>query len=165
MANPWDRQSNETAKAFQAFNQYLTTGSIRTAYRQLPGKSAATAAPGTWTGWSTKHDWVKRRVAWIEHTTRMRQEATQAEQMQISQNLTACRLALTETALKLLKTGDSRDFLRAARAFTLQHPPVQRAEDVSERFEDLSDLPDEALNRMREIRDDARKKIQNNHEN
>ena len=53
---------------------------------------------------------MKRRAAWIEHTTRTCLEATQAEQMQISQNLTACRLALTETALTLLKTGDSKDF-------------------------------------------------------
>ena len=30
MENQWDRQPTETLKAFQAFNQYLTTGSIRT---------------------------------------------------------------------------------------------------------------------------------------
>ena len=101
---------------------------------------------------------MKRRAAWIEHTTRTCLEATQAEQMQISQNLTACRLALTETALTLLKTGDSKDFLRAARAFTLQHPPVQRVEDVSEPIEDLSYLSDEDLDRMRAIRDEARRK-------
>ena len=65
-------------------------------------------------------------------------------------------LALTETALTILKTGDSRDFLRAARALSLHFPPVQRVEDVSERIEDLSDVPDEELERMREIRDAAR---------
>ena len=65
-------------------------------------------------------------------------------------------LALTEKALQILETGDSHDFLRVARALSLHFPPVQRVEDVSERFEDLSDLPDEAIERMKEIRDEAR---------
>ena len=104
-----------------------------------------------WLGWSAKHRWVSRaaaRDAWI----------AQVEDEQIVINIKACMVALTETALTLLKTGDSKDFLRAARAFTLQHPPVQRVEDVSERFEDLSDLSDEALNRMKAIRDSERTK-------
>ena len=49
---------------------------------------------------------------------------------QVVINIKACLLALTETALTLLKTGDSRDFLRAARALSLHFPPVQRVEDV-----------------------------------
>ena len=57
-----------------------------------------------------------------------------------------------------LTSTDSEIFLRGARAFTLQHPPIQRAADVSERIEDLSDVPDEALDRMREIRDAGRAK-------
>ena len=72
-------------------------------------------------------------------------------------NLTACKLALTTRALDLLKRGDGPDFLRAARALALISPPVQRVEDVSERFEDLSDLSDDQLGRMREIRDAARR--------
>ena len=47
------------------------------------------------------------------------------------------------------------DFLRAARALALHFPPIQRVEDVS-RIEDLSDVPDDELQRMREIRDAAR---------
>ena len=39
-------------------------------------------------------------------------------------------------------------------------PPVERVADVSdaERIEDLSDLSDEQLDRMREVRDEARRK-------
>ena len=47
------------------------------------------------------------------------------------------------------------DFLRAARALALHFPSIQRVEDVS-RIEDLSDVPDDELQRMREIRDAAR---------
>ena len=67
-------------------------------------------------------------------------------------------LALTTAALALLETGDSRDFLRAARALSLHFPPIQRLEDVSERIEDLSDIPDADIERMKEIRDEAREK-------
>ena len=80
---------------------------------------------------------------------------------QVVSNLTACKLALTTRALDFLKRGDGPDFLRAARALALIFPPVQRVEDVSERIEDLQDIPDEALERMREIRDAAREKNTN----
>ena len=74
---------------------------------------------------------------------------------QTAANIRECMLALTETALKLLKSGDSADFLRGARALALHFPPVQRVEDVTQ-IEDLSDVSDEALERMREIRDAER---------
>ena len=159
---PWDRRSAETVKAYAAFRFYCELGarrSVREAARQNNIKTTSLSGKKTrvnttvrrWLGWSAKHRWVSRaaaRDAWI----------AQVEDEQLVITITACRLALTETALTLLKTGDSKDFLRAARAFTLQHPPVQRVEDVSERFEDLSDLSDEDLDRMRLIRDGAREK-------
>ena len=156
MENPWDRQPTETDKAFEAFNGYLATGSIRAAFRRLPGKATATAPPGTWTGWSTKHHWVKRRAAFLDNTVMLAQAAELEAQLEISRNIKLCELQLTATALVLLGSHDSEVFLRAARAFTLQHPPIQRVEDVSERIEDLPDVSDEALDRMREIRDSER---------
>ena len=159
---PWDRLPTETLKAYAAFRFYCELGarrSVREAARQNNIKTTSLSEKNTrvnttvrrWLGWSAKHRWVSRaaaRDAWI----------AQVEDEQIVINIKACMVALTETALTLLKTGDSKDFLRAARAFTLQHPPVQRVEDVSERFEDLSDLSDEALNRMKAIRDSERTK-------
>ena len=41
---------------------------------------------------------------------------------------------------------------------TTAHHPIQRVVDVSERIEDLCDLTDEQLDRMRLIRDEAREK-------
>ena len=70
-------------------------------------------------------------------------------------NILACKLALVTRAHDFLRSFDSEVFLRGARAFTLQHPPVQQVEDVT-RIEDLPDLSDADLDRMREIRDAAR---------
>ena len=67
---PWDRLPTESDPAFEAFAAYLETGSLRDAYRQRSGKTQATAAPGAWTGWSTKYNWVSRRAAFVEFTVR-----------------------------------------------------------------------------------------------
>ena len=149
---PWDRRSTETTKAYAAFLAYIALGarrSIREALRQNSGETAVSGKLRTWEGWSSKNAWVSRANARDEWLARTADE-------QVVINIKACLLALTETALTLLKTGDSRDFLRAARALSLHFPPVQRVEDVSERFDDLSDIPDADLERMKEIRDAAR---------
>ena len=41
---------------------------------------------------------------------------------------------------------------------SLHFPPIQRVADVSERIEDLSDIPDADIERMKAIRDAARAK-------
>ena len=46
-------------------------------------------------------------------------------------NILACKLALVTRAYDFLTSTDSEVFLRGARAFTLQHPPVQQVEDVT----------------------------------
>ena len=105
----------------------------------------------TWLGWSARHKWVSRanaRDAWIAHVS----------DDQIVSNVTACKLALTTRALDYLTANDSVDFLRAARALSLHFPPMQRVADVSERIEDLSDIPDADIERMKAIRDAARAK-------
>ena len=102
-----------------------------------------------WLRWSAKHQWVSRGLARDEWIARTSDE-------QVVANVTACKLALTTRAHDFLKSNDSEVFLRGARAFTLQHPPVQRVEDVTQ-IEDLSHLTDDQLEKMREIRDAGRK--------
>ena len=153
---PWDRRSTETTKAYAAFLAYIALGarrSVREALRQNSGETAVSGKLRTWEGWSSKNAWVSRanaRDAWL----------AKVSDKQIASNIKACLLALTETTLRLLQTGDSRDFLRAARALTLQYPPVARVADVTdvERIGDLPDLSDDDLGRMRAIRDEARQK-------
>ena len=113
--------------------------------------SAEDTTVRTWLGWSARHKWVSRSLArdeWIARTS----------DDQIVSNVTACKLALTTRALDYLTANDGADFLRAARALSLHFPPIQRMADVSERIEDLSDIPDADIERMKEIRDAARAK-------
>ena len=158
----WDRRAAETPKSYAAFLAYVALGarrSVREAARQYHSKTIAAGeisgaedtTVGTWMGWSAKHKWVSRSLAreeWIARTS----------DDQIVSNVTACKLALTTRALDYLTANDSADFLRAARALSLHFPPMQRVEDVSERIEDLSDIPDADIERMKEIRDAARAK-------
>ena len=62
------------------------------------GKAQATAAPGAWTGWSTKYNWVIRRAAFVEFTVRECQDATQLGLVQI-------RRRFIDTANTLLDDG------------------------------------------------------------
>ena len=106
-----------------------------------------------WLRWSARHKWVSRSLArdeWIARTS----------DDQIVSNVTAYKLALTERAHDFLTANDGPNFLRAARALSLHFPPIQRVADVSERIEDLSDIPDADIERMKAIRDAARAKAQ-----
>ena len=151
----WDRLTAESDPAFEAFAAYLDTGSLRDAYRQRSGKAQATAAPGAWTGWSTKYNWVSRRAAYVEFTVRECQDAIQIGLVQI-------RKRLIDAANKLLDTGGVPAVRAASRVIVENFPPVARVADVSdgEQIEDLCDIPDADLERMREIRDAARAKAQ-----
>ena len=156
---PWDRRETETSTAYGAFLAYVALGarrSVRGAARQYHSDATATGeiksvedtTVRTWMGWSAKHDWVSRAIAreeWILSTS----------DEQIVVNKLACDLAIVTRAHDFLTSKDSEVWLRGVRGYTLQHPPVQRVEDVTP-IEDLSDLSDADLERMKEIRDGAR---------
>ena len=152
---PWDRRSTETTKAYAAFLSYIALGarrSIREALRQNSGETAVSGKLRTWEGWSSKNAWVSRanaRDEWIARTS----------DDQIIINILACKLALVTRAHDFLTSTDSVVFLRGARAFTLQHPPVQQGEDVTP-IEDLSDLSDADLGRMTALRKALRQEQQ-----
>ena len=159
---PWDRLPTETPKSYAAFLAYVALGarrSVREAAHQDHIKTTSTGGISSventtvrkWLGWSARHKWVSRSLARDEWIARTSDE-------QIVSNVTACKLALTTRAHDFLTSTDSAVFLRGARAFTLQYPPIQRVEDGSERIEDLSDIPDADIERMKEIRDAARAK-------
>ena len=158
----WDRLPTETPKSYAAFRAYVALGarrSVREAARQYHINTTSTGEISsvedttvrTWLGWSARHKWVSRSLARDEWIARTSDE-------QIIINKLACDLALVTRAHDFLTSTDSEVFLRGARAFTLQHPPIQRVEDVSERIEDLSDIPDADIARMKAIRDAARAK-------
>ena len=161
--HPWDRLSTETNKAHAAFLDYIALGarrSVRAAARkeyqdniEPVSSTSESTIVSRWLAWSSKHQWVSRSLArdeWIAHTSDEQNVA----------NVAACKLALTTRAHDFLTSKDSVVWLRGARGFTLQHPPVQQVEDVT-RIEDLPEMSDDALDRMRDIRDaERRDKIQ-----
>jgi hypothetical protein len=66
--DPWERQPDETPKAFEAFCVYRDLGadrSIAKAGKQL-GKNRVTLEQ-----WSTKYGWVKRCTAWDTEQDRL----------------------------------------------------------------------------------------------
>ena len=118
------------------------------------GNEKATSPPGAWTGWSTKYNWVsRRRAAFVEFTVRECQDAIQIGLVQI-------RKRLIDAANELLDDGGVPAVRAASRVIVENFPPVARVADVSdgEQFEDLSDIPDADIARMKEIRDAARQK-------
>ena len=151
----WDRLTAESDPAFEAFAAYLDAGSLRDAYRQRSGNEKATSPPGAWTGWSTKYNWVSRRAAYVEFTVRECQDAIQIGLVQI-------RKRLIDAANELLDNGSVPAVRAASRVIVENFPPVARVADVSdgEQIEDLSDIPDADLERMKAIRDAARAKAQ-----
>ena len=94
--------------------------------------------------------------AWVSRANARDEWIARTSDDQIIVNILACKLALVTRAHDFLTSTDSAVFLRGARAFTLQHPPVQRVADVSEQIESLSDLSDEQLEKMEAVRDAAR---------
>ena len=144
--HPWDRRADATPKSYAAFLAYVALGarrSVREAARQNHSKTIAAGEisgaedtmVGTWMGWSAKHKWMSRSLAREEWIARTSDE-------QIIINKLACDLALVTRAHDFLKSSDSEVFLRGARAFTLQHPPVQRVENPldSHKPVEISDL-------------------------
>ena len=96
---------------------------------------------------------MRRRAAFVEFTVRECLDATQVELVKV-------RRRFVDVADTLLDDG-SVSAIRTASMVIVEHfPPVAKVADVSdaERFEDLSDIPDEDLDRMRAIRDEARRK-------
>ena len=57
-----------------------------------------------------------------------------------------------------LTANDGPNFLRAARALSLHFPPIQRMAEGSERIEDLSDIPDADIARMKATIPDKRQR-------
>ena len=80
MSKAWERQKNETAKAYEAFCLYRD---MRPGERSQPrlveeyGVSAKSACD-----WSRKHDWVQRCEAWDDEQDRI---ATQAHVQEIAE--------------------------------------------------------------------------------
>lgn len=76
MAEVWEKQQNESSKAFKAFATYRDMGAERslTKVAQACGKSVSIC-----NRWSSLHQWVARAQAYDQHLEDIAQEAKEAE--------------------------------------------------------------------------------------
>ena len=150
--HPWDRLPDEGAKAYDAFRTYGALGarrSIVAAIQESTQGVPSSTQISRWKRWSAKHHWVSRTLARDEWLARTADEQVQA-------NLHQCYLAITTVAHEFILSKNPEKVRIGSAMLKDHYPPVSRIADVSERFEDLSDVPTESLERMRAIRDAAR---------
>ena len=112
-AQPWEKQTNETSKAFHAFTHYrdltTTTRSIQSAYREhlaaCEGHAEATAtAPRHWKGWSQEKEWVRRAGAHDSDLAAQRRERRASDLAEAQDNIAVVsRNVLTRVSQRLLE--------------------------------------------------------------
>jgi len=71
LPDKWERMTDESTKAYLAFNTYLQLGpdrSVDAAYRLAMNEPAGSSkrASGRWTKWANTYGWVARAAAWDE---------------------------------------------------------------------------------------------------
>ena len=95
---------------------------------------------------------MRRRAAFVEFTVRECLDATQIELVKV-------RRRFVDVANTLLDDGSVSAIRTASRVIVEHFPPVAKVADASAaHIEDLSDVPDSELEKMRQIRDAARGK-------
>ena len=80
MAHPWERQPNETPKAYAAFCVYRRMGPEKrsleaVAAKARKGRGRGAGIPGHISEWSRTHRWVERAAAYDDHLDAVRRKA------------------------------------------------------------------------------------------
>lgn len=137
---PWFRLERETPKAYEAFQHYLfmdsSTRTIDRAWRAARGQQdSSKRAPGAWTEWSSRNDWVARAVAYDDHLTAQRFLAEQDEIVRNARKLALERdghnqrvrelsQGLLEKASEMLKWPIARKKIEAEHPNGLPHVTI-----------------------------------------
>jgi hypothetical protein len=132
-AEAWERQPEETARAYAAFSRFRELGPGRTlseAYRTGTGRKEAAAPSGQWRGWYAAHRWRERAERWDAHLARLATAEREREHLshlaEYRERQRQLARATAEGALKLLKrAGDRLDGLEEIPAAAL--PAFYRA--------------------------------------
>lgn len=72
---PWEKQEQETAKAFAAFQTYRDMGPSRSIAKAMQLAGASPQNVRVWENWSKEHGWVRRALAWDKEIDRTLREA------------------------------------------------------------------------------------------
>lgn len=96
-AAAWERRTDESARAYEAFSAYRDLGPSRTfiaAYRKVTGKADASSGDADYYGkWAKKYDWQERAAKYDDYLDSMKRSQTEA--------------VIVESALKEAVDGDS----------------------------------------------------------
>jgi hypothetical protein len=138
---PWDRRSNETKPAYEAFRIYLEMGAGRSLRRvsETLGKQFALI-----TRWSSRHEWVRRTLLheqWLYH---------RSDEL-VSEELSGLQMKVRHNALKDYKS--LRDMLldeMAALQMDMTNDPTKdqslALKRLIEAFKSLDDMGRRAVN-------------------
>jgi hypothetical protein len=81
----WERQPDETAKAYEAFNEYLLMSdrSLRSLLNRLDKPSTYLAQLGAW---SSRYSWVERVTAYDEHLLARERDEYEKTRLKVRKN-------------------------------------------------------------------------------
>jgi hypothetical protein len=107
LPEPWEKQRDESAKAFEAFVIYRDLGARRSQanVRRVLAEGGVSATPTQTERWSTQHGWVARADAWDREQDRIRREAQQEAISQARETESMLGHLLIRAAIRRL-TGD-----------------------------------------------------------
>ena len=125
----WEMMDGESVKAFEAFQLYLESDSIRAAYRQQTGNEQATQVSGEWNGWTGQFDWVERKRAWVDHLATI-------QRVEIENAMRQAAVLSANYLLDVLKTN-------------ITHVAEFNGYGLSPK--DFKDMPDHAKNALKDI--------------
>lgn len=126
MAKPWERQEEETSKAYAAFCVYRDLGPERSLAK---AGAALGKNPGGLEEWSSKNDWVKRSAAWDDEQDRIARQAQLKEIARMRERHAKLASDMLVKAAKALETLPEEE-IKAA--------DVSRMVDVASKLERIS---------------------------
>lgn len=127
---PWERQPDETDKAFEAFCLYRDLGPERSQPKvvELYGKSKHTVEK-----WSIKFNWKQRTEAWDNEQDRIAREAAQREKIQ-----EIAEMRSRHEKLSMLMLDKVEEALGQMNSADLKPADLSRMVEVASKLERLS---------------------------
>lgn len=126
----WERQPEETTKAFEAFCIYRDLGTDRSLEKVATKLQKSNTLMGRW---SRTYDWVKRAAAWDDEQERIEREIAQREQANEIRNMRKRHAGIATAMLVKAATALQRipdDEIKAS--------DISRMVDVASKLERIS---------------------------
>lgn len=127
MAEMWEKQPGETARAFAAFQIYRDLGPSRTLVKVCEALDKPVHYRVQLGTWSTKYEWVKRSEEFDTYTDKLRLQAMEEEIKAMVKRQTHNAMLMQEKALEYLRTrGFPKATLRDVVALMIEGAKLER---------------------------------------